>query len=161
MQLYNASALAVKAVDPSLKVGGPATAGLADLPAFVAACASMGLPKPDFVSSHHCASVLSTPSVPRGPPSDAAKKTVFFGVFNVCLSRACLGRMIIYIYKWLKKCRFLTCWHHRRSVRWQVRSDSNAASLPISAGLGPQLLAHPGQGGGGSGGSTAVSTDGV
>jgi len=77
MQLYNASALAVKAVDPSLKVGGPATAGLADLPAFVAACASMGLPKPDFVSSHHCA------SVPRGPPSDAAKKTVFFGVFPV------------------------------------------------------------------------------
>lgn len=53
MQLYNASVLAVKAVDPSLKVGGPATAGLADLPAFVAACATMGLPKPDFVSSHH------------------------------------------------------------------------------------------------------------
>ena len=45
--------MAVKSVDPSLKVGGPATAGLADLPAFVAACAAMGLPKPDFVSSHH------------------------------------------------------------------------------------------------------------
>lgn len=54
MQLYNASARAVKSVDPSLKVGGPATAGLADLPAFVAACSAMGLPKPDFVSSHHC-----------------------------------------------------------------------------------------------------------
>ena len=54
MQLYNASARAVKAVDPSLKVGGPATAGLADLPAFVTACAAMGLPRPDFVSSHHC-----------------------------------------------------------------------------------------------------------
>jgi hypothetical protein len=34
-------------------------------------------------------------SVPRGPPSDAAKKTVFFGEFSLCLSRACLGRMII------------------------------------------------------------------
>ena len=54
MLLYNASARAVKAVDPSLKVGGPATAGLADLPAFVTACAAMGLPRPDFVSSHHC-----------------------------------------------------------------------------------------------------------
>ena len=53
MQLYNASARAVKDVDPSLKVGGPATAGLDNLPAFVAACASLGLPKPDFVSSHH------------------------------------------------------------------------------------------------------------
>jgi xylan 1,4-beta-xylosidase len=53
MQLYNASARAVKDVDKSLKVGGPATAGLADLPAFVAACATLGLPKPDFVSSHH------------------------------------------------------------------------------------------------------------
>ena len=39
MQLYNASARAVKDVHPSLKVGGPATAGLTDLPAFVAACA--------------------------------------------------------------------------------------------------------------------------
>jgi hypothetical protein len=53
MQLYNASARAIKAVHSTLRVGGPATAGLADLPAFVKACTSMGLPAPDFVSSHH------------------------------------------------------------------------------------------------------------
>jgi hypothetical protein len=84
MQLYNASALAVKAVDPSLKVGGPATAGLADLPAFVAACASMGLPKPDFVSSHHCASVGTLNPVclsPAGPPLTQQRKQSFLESF--------------------------------------------------------------------------------
>jgi hypothetical protein len=29
--------------------------------------------------------------------------------FSLCLSRACLGKMLIFIYKWLKKCRFRTC----------------------------------------------------
>ena len=28
--------------------------------------------------------------------------------FSLCLSRACLGKIIHFIYKWLKKCRFLT-----------------------------------------------------
>jgi hypothetical protein len=32
-----------------------------------------------------------------------------FFEFSLCLSRACLGKMIIYIYKWRKKRRFLTC----------------------------------------------------
>eukprot|EP01046_Picozoa_sp_COSAG06_P034133 COSAG06_NODE_3548_length_5199_cov_166.747059_4_plen_118_part_00 len=31
-----------------------------------------------------------------------------FFEFSLCLSRACLGKMLIFIYKWLKKCRFLT-----------------------------------------------------
>ena len=37
------------------------------------------------------------------------KKTAFFEFF-LCLSRACLGKMLIYIYKVDEKCRFLTWW---------------------------------------------------
>ena len=48
MRLFNASARAIKAVNPAIKVGGPATAGLSDVPEFVAACKAMDLPF-DFV----------------------------------------------------------------------------------------------------------------
>ena len=52
MQLYNASALAVKSVDPAYKVGGPATAQLAGplggVAAFVNESTSRGIPF-DFV----------------------------------------------------------------------------------------------------------------
>jgi hypothetical protein len=34
------------------------------------------------------------------------RKTASFFEFSLCLSRACLGKMIVFIYKWLKKCRF-------------------------------------------------------
>ena len=52
LQLYNASARAVKAVHPSLLVGGPATAVLEHVKDFAARCRAAGLPY-DFVSSHH------------------------------------------------------------------------------------------------------------
>ena len=35
-------------------------------------------------------------------------KTASFFEFSLCLSRACLGEMFVFIYKWRKKCRFLT-----------------------------------------------------
>ena len=41
-----------KAVDKSLKVGGPATAGLECLQNFTSACKAANIPY-DFVSSHH------------------------------------------------------------------------------------------------------------
>jgi xylan 1,4-beta-xylosidase len=52
MALYNSSAHAIKAVHPSLKVGGPATAGLDKITDFVDACKAGNIPY-DFVSSHH------------------------------------------------------------------------------------------------------------
>ena len=51
MTLYNASATAVKAVDPSLRVGGPATAQVQHVRDFATAADSMGAPY-DFVSTH-------------------------------------------------------------------------------------------------------------
>ena len=51
MPLYNASARALKAVDASLRVGGPATMQTQHLGAFVDACARGRVPV-DFVSSH-------------------------------------------------------------------------------------------------------------
>lgn len=51
MQLYNASARAVKAVHPSLRVGGPASVGFSLIEDFVAGCAEYGAPY-DFVSTH-------------------------------------------------------------------------------------------------------------
>ena len=52
MDLYNASAHAVKAVHPSLLVGGPATAVLDHVADFVDECKRRGIPY-DFVSTHH------------------------------------------------------------------------------------------------------------
>lgn len=51
MYIYNTSARAVKAVHASLRVGGPASAGLGLLPEFIAGCEEFGAPY-DFVSSH-------------------------------------------------------------------------------------------------------------
>ena len=52
MSLFNASAHALKSVSPSLRVGGPATAGLDHLEDFVQACQQQAIPF-DFVSTHH------------------------------------------------------------------------------------------------------------
>lgn len=51
LQLYNNSALALKAVHSSLRVGGPATAGLGSVPEFLADTQRLNIPV-DFVSSH-------------------------------------------------------------------------------------------------------------
>eukprot|EP00937_MAST-01D_sp_MAST-1D-sp2_P005125 g5125.t1 len=51
MALYNASARAVRSVDPQLRVGGPATAQLQHAADFAAAAAAAGVPA-DFVSTH-------------------------------------------------------------------------------------------------------------
>jgi xylan 1,4-beta-xylosidase len=50
-QLYDATARTVKAVDPELKVGGPATAGAAWVPQFLAHVKESGAPV-DFVTVH-------------------------------------------------------------------------------------------------------------
>lgn len=50
-QLYEASARAIKAIDPALRVGGPATAGAAWVPAFLARAAERRIPV-DFVTTH-------------------------------------------------------------------------------------------------------------
>jgi hypothetical protein len=34
------------------------------------------------------------------------EKTASFFEFSLCLSRACLGKMIVFIYKWLKNAGF-------------------------------------------------------
>ncbi|MEO9168470.1 MAG: glycosyl hydrolase [Aestuariivirga sp.] len=51
-ELYRHTALAIKSVDQSLKVGGPATAVNAWIEEFIAFCTSIQMP-PDFVSTHH------------------------------------------------------------------------------------------------------------
>jgi xylan 1,4-beta-xylosidase len=48
---YEATALAIKAVDPSLRVGGPATSSIQWIPQFLEYCASHRVPL-DFVSTH-------------------------------------------------------------------------------------------------------------
>jgi xylan 1,4-beta-xylosidase len=51
-RLYATTARAVKAVDPDIPVGGPATAQNAWIEEFLAFCGDRGLPA-DFVSTHH------------------------------------------------------------------------------------------------------------
>ncbi|WP_210358170.1 GH39 family glycosyl hydrolase [Sphingomonas beigongshangi] len=50
-QLYEASARAIKAIDPALRVGGPATAGAAWVPDLLARTAARDIPI-DFVTTH-------------------------------------------------------------------------------------------------------------
>jgi xylan 1,4-beta-xylosidase len=50
-QLYKATAAAVKAVDPALKVGGPSTSAVQWIDSFLAFCAANDCPL-DFVSTH-------------------------------------------------------------------------------------------------------------
>ena len=52
LTLFNASARAVKAVDPSLRIGGPASADMAHVKDFVTNATALHLPF-DFVSTHH------------------------------------------------------------------------------------------------------------
>lgn len=49
--MYKATALAVKAVDPAIRVGGPATSAVQWIPQFLAYCAANDAPV-DFVSTH-------------------------------------------------------------------------------------------------------------
>ena len=51
-----------------------------------------------------------------------------FFEFSLCLSRACLGKIMHFIYKWRKKCRFLT---NNRNVclRGEGRRGSNPARV--------------------------------
>jgi hypothetical protein len=50
-----------------------------------------------------------------------AKNGIFFE-FSLCLSRACLGKMIVLIYKWLKNAVFRRAYgsilHHDVSLSW-------------------------------------------
>lgn len=50
--LYRATAAAIKAVDPQLRVGGPATAKNAWVDEFLSFCETAGVPA-DFVTTHH------------------------------------------------------------------------------------------------------------
>lgn len=50
-ELYDRTARAIKAIDPKLRVGGPASAQAAWVDAFIAHCAQSGAPV-DFVSTH-------------------------------------------------------------------------------------------------------------
>jgi hypothetical protein len=55
-------------------------------------------------SSTYEASIWSTPSNERGTSVRiSCKKTVPFCEFFLCLSRACLGKIMHFIYKWRKK----------------------------------------------------------
>jgi len=40
------------------------------------------------------------------------RKTASFLKFSLCLSRACLGKMIVFKYKWLKNAVFRREWEH-------------------------------------------------
>ena len=66
LTLYNASAAAIKAVSPRLRVGGPATAALAHVADFLADTKRLSLPV-DFVSTHSC-ETTSYPLVVRLMP---------------------------------------------------------------------------------------------
>jgi len=70
--LYNASARALKAVHPSLKVGGPSSANLANVADLIAATTTGKIPL-DFVSTHHYPSDPSCSDASGGKNSQHAE----------------------------------------------------------------------------------------
>eukprot|EP01046_Picozoa_sp_COSAG06_P012596 COSAG06_NODE_745_length_12649_cov_128.650916_3_plen_94_part_00 len=71
----------------------------------------------------------STPS--RQLNSTTPGKTALFFGFSLCLSRACLGKIMHFIYKWLKKCRFLTAERlHTLRLTGSIRRVINACPPP-------------------------------
>jgi hypothetical protein len=58
----------------------------------------------EHVSSPSSSAAAAAESTSASPA--AVRKTASFFEFSLCLSRACLGKMIVYIYKWLQKRRF-------------------------------------------------------
>lgn len=61
--LYKAAAVAIKSVDPTIKVGGPATSNAAWIPEFAAFCAANNAPL-DFVTTHSYAGDRKGPGAP-------------------------------------------------------------------------------------------------
>ena len=61
------------------------------------------------------------------------KKTPFVFEFSLCLSRACLGKTITFIYKWLKKTVFLPPSGVLYSMRRFVKPASNQECVSIAA----------------------------
>ena len=76
----------------------------------------------------------------------ARKRISFFLEFSLCLSRACLGKMIIYVYeRWTKKWRFS---HLRRVGCVVARLTGESDQLPpasVVAGVDDADLRHGGE----------------
>lgn len=91
--LYNASATALKAVAPSLRVGGPATATLSHLADFATrATWAQGTPL-DFVTSHFYPSEHNCTDAhqPLGADPDCFVKTVLNASAHLAAARAAVG----------------------------------------------------------------------
>ena len=73
-------------------------------------CFPMFVPSPSW--QNHCFQYISgskkassAPAKRTDRPAQASRKRAFFE-FSPCLSRACLGKMIVFIHKWLKNAVF-------------------------------------------------------
>ena len=71
--------------------------------------------------------------------SSWGKKRSFFGVRSLCLSRACLGKMFVIIYKWLEKTVLTHLWHGDRGdfLLWLLGRGRCFLSLLLCGDLLP------------------------
>ena len=97
-ELYRYAAQAVKAADPGLQVGGPATAGNAWIPEFLEFCDRSHTPL-DFVSTHHY------PTDAFGQPGDDTEAQLAASTRSVLrdrarATRAVVGRQPLYYTEW-------------------------------------------------------------
>ena len=58
------------------------------------------------------------------------RKTASFFEFSLCLSRACLGKMIVFIYKWLKKTVFTHSHGKASPADERISIASESTTLP-------------------------------
>jgi hypothetical protein len=94
---------------------------------------------PDFVrfptGASQCAMFNGANTNLQRPEALEVKNGIFFQ-FSLCLSRACLGKIIVFIYKWLKK------WHFSQSmmIMWRVTKEKKYRDAAWSV---PFLSAFP------------------
>jgi xylan 1,4-beta-xylosidase len=78
--LYQHAATTIKAIDPALRVGGPATANDEWIPDFLAFCRAHDVPC-DFISTHPC------PTDALGKPGDATEAQLALATRDVLRHR--------------------------------------------------------------------------
>jgi hypothetical protein len=117
MKLFNASSRGLKAVDPSLRVGGPATMQTQFVPDFIANATASGIPF-DFVSTHF---YPTDPQCQHGPMR--ANQDCFVDMVTTAQAAAAKAQKPFYL-----------------SVRHYVLACSLACLLACSLCVGRQAL---------------------
>jgi xylan 1,4-beta-xylosidase len=122
-KLYKSTALAIKTVDPKLRIGGPATADNAWIGDFIGFCETNNIP-PDFVSTHHY------PTDAFGEPGDDTETQLSKSRRSVLREEAQGARALA-----RDKPLYYTEWSSSSNPRDPLHDEAYAAAFAIKTNL--------------------------